>query len=121
MRVARLIIPWIAFAAASAQRTDRAAPPASVGTVRFATSCSAAAQPGFDRAVALLHSFEFSEATRTFNAVLAEDPSLRDRRLGPRAERLGQSGRRRVKLRRADPARTRGRHPRAASGEADAA
>ena len=33
-----------------------------LGTVHFATSCSAAAQPTFDRAVTLLHSFEFGSA-----------------------------------------------------------
>jgi tetratricopeptide (TPR) repeat protein len=46
-----------------------------LGTVSFATSCSAAAQPLFDRAVALLHSFEFGQAIEGFNATLASDPS----------------------------------------------
>ncbi len=45
-----------------------------IGTVRFATSCSATAQPIFSRAVALLHSFAFSQATEGFNAVLRADP-----------------------------------------------
>lgn len=51
-------------------------PPASskLGTVRFETSCDAAAQPTFDRAVAFLHSFEFRDATDTFNRVLLADP-----------------------------------------------
>ena len=51
-------------------------PPAhqGVGTVRFATSCSATAQPVFNHAVALLHSFAFSQATDGFNAVLRADP-----------------------------------------------
>ena len=35
-----------------------------LGTVDFATSCSAAAQPQFNRAVALLHSFEFGARDR---------------------------------------------------------
>jgi hypothetical protein len=46
-----------------------------LGTVRFATSCSAGAQPGFDRAVALLHSFEFAAAIQGFEAAGTEDPS----------------------------------------------
>ena len=40
-----------------------------LGTVHFATSCDAAAQIEFDRAVALLHSFEFSRAIGGFNSV----------------------------------------------------
>ena len=44
-----------------------------LGTVRFATSCNEAAQTGFNRAVALLHSFQFSRAIEGFNAVLDAD------------------------------------------------
>ena len=46
-----------------------------LGTVDFATSCSAAAKPVFNRAVALLHSFEFGDAIKGFTATLAADPS----------------------------------------------
>ena len=46
-----------------------------LGTVKFSTSCSAAAQPQFNRAVALLHSFEFAHAIDGFNATLKTDPS----------------------------------------------
>ena len=46
-----------------------------LGTVGFSTSCSAAAQPLFNRAVALLHSFEFAQAIGGFNATLESDPS----------------------------------------------
>jgi hypothetical protein len=46
-----------------------------LGTVRFSTSCSAGAQPLFNRAVALLHSFEFARAIEGFNATLKADPS----------------------------------------------
>lgn len=46
---------------------------ARLGSVHFATSCSSKAQPIFNRAVALLHSFEFREATTEFNSVLAAD------------------------------------------------
>src|SRR5712664_3752900 len=44
-----------------------------LGTVHFATSCNAAAQKEFDRAVTLLHSFQFSRAIEGFDAVLGED------------------------------------------------
>ena len=46
-----------------------------LGVVIFATSCSANAQPRFNRAVALLHSFEFAYAMDGFNATLKADPS----------------------------------------------
>jgi tetratricopeptide (TPR) repeat protein len=46
-----------------------------LGTVHFATSCRAAAQPQFDRAVALLHSFEFAPAIEAFGATATTDPS----------------------------------------------
>ena len=44
-----------------------------LGTVQFATSCSEAAQKELNRAVALLHSFQFSRAIEGFNTVLGED------------------------------------------------
>ena len=44
-----------------------------LGTVRFATSCSAAAQPSFIRGVALLHSFAFSEAIDAVNDAVKTD------------------------------------------------
>jgi tetratricopeptide (TPR) repeat protein len=46
-----------------------------LGTVDFATSCAAAAKPDFNRAVALLHSFEFGDAIKGFTAALGKDPS----------------------------------------------
>jgi hypothetical protein len=44
-----------------------------LGSVHFTTSCRATVAPQFDRAVALLHSFEFGESIRAFNAVFAAD------------------------------------------------
>jgi hypothetical protein len=46
-----------------------------LGQVHFGTSCSEPAQADFDRAVALLHSFQFSRAVEGFDAVLREDPT----------------------------------------------
>jgi hypothetical protein len=44
-----------------------------LGAVDFATSCNEVAQKKFNRAVALLHSFQFSRAIEGFTAVLGED------------------------------------------------
>ena len=48
---------------------------AALGTVHFETTCSAEAQPRFNRAVALLHSFWFAVAIDGFNEVLEADPA----------------------------------------------
>ena len=53
-----------------------AAPVAShdnLGRVHFPVSC-AASQPAFDRALAMLHSFWFPQATRAFTAIAEADP-----------------------------------------------
>jgi len=44
------------------------------GKVSFALSCSDSVQKNFDLATALLHSFEYSEAEKTFAKVIAQDP-----------------------------------------------
>ena len=44
-----------------------------LGTVHFKTSCNPKAQVDIDRAVALLHSFEFSNAISSFNTALNND------------------------------------------------
>src|SRR5262249_53141115 len=49
--------------------------PEKLGSVHFQTSCVATAQPHIDRAVALLHSFDFGRAIDGFNAALREDPA----------------------------------------------
>ena len=60
---------------ATSQVHEHAPAAEKLGTVAFATSCSATAQPQFDRAVALLHSFEFQRAIEGFEATLTADPS----------------------------------------------
>ncbi len=45
-----------------------------VGKVTFPTSCDPKVQALFERGVATLHSYWFPEATKTFDAVLKEDP-----------------------------------------------
>ncbi|MBS0377738.1 MAG: hypothetical protein JSS29_04565 [Proteobacteria bacterium] len=46
-----------------------------LGEVEFKTSCGMEASKDFDRAVALLHSFQFSRAIEGFDAVLKDDPT----------------------------------------------
>jgi len=46
-----------------------------LGSVHFVTGCSAEARKEFDRAVALLHSFQFNHAIQGFNATLKRDPN----------------------------------------------
>ena len=47
---------------------------AEIGSVRFPTSCSAALSSDFNRAVALLHSFQYEQAREAFNAIAKVDP-----------------------------------------------
>ena len=65
--------PFAAYAQDPAHQ--HAAQTERLGTVHFATSCSPSVAPQFDRAVALLHSFEFGASIRAFNEVLAADSS----------------------------------------------
>lgn len=46
-----------------------------LGTVSFSTSCDSAVQPQFNRAVALMHSFQFGPAIEAFHSVLVDDPT----------------------------------------------
>ncbi len=53
---------------------DEGKPPEQLGKVSFPTSCQPAVQAKFERAVALLHSFWFTEGEKAFRDVLAQDP-----------------------------------------------
>src|SRR3954462_9703902 len=46
-----------------------------LGRVNFASSCEARVQPTLQAGVAMLHSFWYSAAEKTFRDVLAQDPS----------------------------------------------
>ena len=48
--------------------------PEKLGTVSFSTSCTPAVQNQFERGVAMLHSFWYEEAERTFKQVAQGDP-----------------------------------------------
>ena len=72
--VAAVLLTLPAFAAYSQEHGHpQGAPTEMLGTVHLATTCSPAVAPQFDRAVALLHSFEFGASIRAFNEVLAAD------------------------------------------------
>jgi len=73
--VVSLLALALASSAAAQEHEHAAAAGEKLGTVHFATSCSPAAQAPFDRAVALLHSFEFGTAIDAFTATLAIDKS----------------------------------------------
>ena len=45
-----------------------------LGQVLFKTSCNPAAQKEFERALALLHSFDFPETLKAFSAIPQTDP-----------------------------------------------
>jgi tetratricopeptide (TPR) repeat protein len=46
-----------------------------LGKVTFPTSCNSKAQPLFETGVAMIHSYWFGEARKTFDAALKEDPN----------------------------------------------
>lgn len=60
---------------ARAQDHQHNAAAETIGRVAFSTSCAPAAQPNFERAVAMLHSFWFERAKAAFDSVAAADPS----------------------------------------------
>jgi tetratricopeptide (TPR) repeat protein len=47
---------------------------AQLGKINFRTSCSPAAQPEIEKAVALLHSFQYQQSEQTFGDVAEQDP-----------------------------------------------
>ncbi|WP_379654033.1 tetratricopeptide repeat protein [Pseudoxanthomonas sp. UC19_8] len=79
--IAAFLLAWQGAADASAQAVphDHAAMEHAamerLGKVSFQTSCNTAAQPLFDRAVALMHSFQFGPAIEGYRSVLEADPS----------------------------------------------
>ena len=72
-RLSFILLFLTAFA--SAQETHNHGAPEKLGKVSFPTSCAPAVQPQFDRAVALLHSFAYTEAENAFQAVAKQDPN----------------------------------------------
>ena len=69
------VIALLVSKAGHAQTDHRHTPPETLGTVAFVTSCSSSVQPQFNRAVALMHSFQFADAIAGFRSILLADPS----------------------------------------------
>ena len=65
-----------------------------LGKLSFPTSCDPKVQAEFERGVAMIHSYWFLIARRTFENVLRAGSQLRDRLLGDRARPAQQLARR---------------------------
>ena len=65
----------ICASVASAEDVHSHPPPEKLGTVTFATSCAQSVAHDFERAVALLHSFAYTDSEKAFRNVAAADPS----------------------------------------------
>lgn len=76
MRI-RFMLPLLAVALATpaAARAQDHSHADELGSVSFPTSCNTEAQSRMNRAVAMLHSFWFPEARKTFESVLTADPA----------------------------------------------
>ncbi len=68
----KLVAALFAFTFSAAFAHDE--PGEKLGKVLFKTSCSPAAQKEFERALALLHSFDFPETIKAFSAIPQTDP-----------------------------------------------
>jgi Tfp pilus assembly protein PilF len=62
-----------------------------LGKVSFPTSCDAKVQAQFERGVAMLHSYWFTEARKVFDGVLQQDPSCAMAYWGLAVNYLGNS------------------------------
>jgi hypothetical protein len=71
--LAALLASALATGAAAQAHSHAASTSEGLGTVHFPTSCRPSVAPSFDRAVALMHSFEFGAAINAFDGILAAD------------------------------------------------
>src|SRR4029453_11797341 len=62
-----------------------------LGKVTFSTSCDPKVQSQFERGVAMLHSYWFIQARKTFEAVLQQDPNCAMAYWGIAVDLLGNS------------------------------
>ncbi len=75
-RILAAVLTMVLAVAARADESEHHSHPAPerLGTVRFATTCSAAVKPAFGRALALLHSFTYTLSEQAFRDVAQRDP-----------------------------------------------
>jgi tetratricopeptide (TPR) repeat protein len=74
MRSFAAVTGCLMLLAAQAYGHDQHGSTETLGTVSFGTSCGAAVRADFNRAVALMHSFQFGPAIEGFRGVLGRDP-----------------------------------------------
>ncbi len=72
LAVSLALAPWPVVA--EHEHDHAHAAPEKLGRVHFPISCKPEVQPTFTRGLALLHSFAYEEAARTFGEVAAKDP-----------------------------------------------
>jgi tetratricopeptide (TPR) repeat protein len=69
-----LLAPGGAFSAWADEGHHHDVTAEELGSVHFSISCTEAVQPAFQRGVALLHSFWYEEAEKTFREIATKDP-----------------------------------------------
>ena len=75
-RIFRLALACLALVpSAISQHQHPAGELGKFGKVNFAISCESSVQPGFNRAVAILHSFGYEKAAGAFAGVAEKDPA----------------------------------------------
>jgi hypothetical protein len=62
------------FAASGPRKAPSAASPDRLGKVNFPASCTPEVQPTLEKALALLHSFQYTESQQTFSDAAEQDP-----------------------------------------------
>ena len=72
--VAALFMFLSQWAASGLRVAASAAPPDQLGKVNFPTNCIPEAQPTLERGLALLHSFQYTEAEQIFSDAAKQDP-----------------------------------------------
>jgi Tfp pilus assembly protein PilF len=73
-RLTLLLLLALAIPALANEEHPHMEMPGNFGIVHFPTSCTAAAQPKFERGVAILHSFGYEKARSAFEDVAKQDP-----------------------------------------------
>src|SRR5213593_2366785 len=82
---AGLMTALLTFGAFGQEREEK------LGTLSFPTSCDPKVQAQFERGVAMLHSYWFTEGGKVFDAVAKQDPSCVMAYWGYAVNQLGNS------------------------------
>ena len=88
MRVGAVVLALVCIAALPRPGSSE---PEVLGKVVFPTSCDSRVQGQFERGVAMLHSYWFSEARKVFDAVIRQDPGCAIAYWGLAVNYLGNS------------------------------